>query len=100
MVAVLGVAAGLWIYETKPEHLAQLPAPAITLTAAELSAAESIPLYNNAIPVMTYHTVSDQEPSAYTVSVENFAHQLAVLRAAGFHSVKLAQSRTSSPVGR
>ena len=68
-----------------------MPAPAITLTAAELSAAESIPLYNNAIPVMTYHTVSNQEPSAYTVSVENFAHQLAVSRAAGFHSVKLAQ---------
>lgn len=68
----------------------RIPAPRVAPGFAIFAKAMGIPDYRAGVPVLTYHGVADDH-GPYTVSPEHFAQQLAMLRAAGFHSVSLAQ---------
>ena len=68
----------------------RVPAPRVAPGFAIFAKAMGIPDYRAGVPVLTYHGVADDR-GPYTVSPQHFAQQLAMLRAAGFHSVSLAQ---------
>jgi peptidoglycan/xylan/chitin deacetylase (PgdA/CDA1 family) len=68
----------------------RIPAPHVAPGFAVVARAMSIPDYRAGVPVLTYHGIADDR-GPYTVSPRHFAQQLAMLRAAGFHSVSLAQ---------
>src|SRR3954447_22625076 len=89
LIGMLVVASVVWIDKSRLYHVPQLPPPPVSLTAAEVAAATSTPAYRGGIPVLTYHGISDSNPSEHTVSTELFAKHLAALRQAGFTSITL-----------
>jgi biofilm PGA synthesis lipoprotein PgaB len=82
MVAL--VAAGVsWVALSRPFDPPQLRA----MTSA--SKAAPIPTYPGAITVLTYHAVSDRDHSSSTLTRQVFADHMALLVAAGYHTVRL-----------
>ena len=63
-----------------------LPAPTVELSAAELSRWKPLPLSQEAIPVIAYHGINDDDDH-YSVSQRTFAEQMAMLAAAGFETI-------------
>ena len=57
--------------------------------------AMAIPDTQVGVPVLTYHAIADDD-RPYTVSPADFAQQLAMLQAAGFHSVRSLKLRPST----
>lgn len=49
-----------------------------------------VPAYRTAVPVLTYHDISDR-PGRYTVPPGQFRSQMAALAATGFHTITVAQ---------
>jgi peptidoglycan/xylan/chitin deacetylase (PgdA/CDA1 family) len=65
--------------------------PAIALTPAQRKAFAPLPTFRGAVPVLTYHGISDQADSEYTVTPQAFAEQMSMLKQAGFHTVSAEQ---------
>jgi len=85
----LGAAAGLWIARTRPYDPGQHRVGRVDTTAIA-SAVRNFPSYSGSILVLNYHDVSTVTSSSpYTVSPTAFATQMAALRQAGFHTVRL-----------
>ena len=84
----LAGAGYLFVRETAPIRTPVFKPPVVHLSAAELAAANTIPEFVDAIPVLTFHDVSDRQ-GEYTVTPRRLAETLAALKAAGFHSVSL-----------
>ena len=78
------VAAGLWVVKTRPYDPAQHRPPTVA------AAARHFPVYRDALLVLNWHDVAASGDSPYTVTPQALAAQLGALRAAGFHSVRLA----------
>lgn len=91
LIAALLVVFAVWVERTRLQHVPQLPPPEVSLTAEEIALAGRIPNYRGAIPVLTYHEVSDVNPGEYTVSTRLFASHLAALKKAGFTSITIAE---------
>lgn len=91
MVAVcaLGVAAVAWIDLSRPFDPPRL-AP---VTAPAAGDATTVPSYPGAVTVLTYHNVSDRDPSAKTLTRQSFAEHMATLSALGYQTVSLATVR-------
>ena len=92
-LAVIGLLAGLvtvFIVETLPYTVPWNPAPAVRLNAEDVQLARDFPEFARGIPVINYQDVSTRR-GVYSVTPTAFAQQLAALREAGFHSVRLHQ---------
>jgi len=75
----------LWLNRTTVD------APAVTLTAAERTAFVPPPTFRGAVPVLTYHGISDRAASIYDITPKQFAEQMAMLQQAGFHTITAEQ---------
>jgi peptidoglycan/xylan/chitin deacetylase (PgdA/CDA1 family) len=65
--------------------------PAVTLSAAQREAFVPLPTFRGAVPVLTYHGISNRRASIYDITPRQFAEQMAMLEAAGFHAVSAEQ---------
>lgn len=83
-MAALAAAAVSWVTLSRPFDPPQLRA----LTSASQVAA--LPTYPGAVTVLTYHAVSDTDHSASTLTRRVFAEHMALLSAAGYHTVRMA----------
>ena len=63
-----------------------LDPPDVVLTRAQFERWCPLPEYRRAVPVLAYHGVNDRRDH-YSVSRRAFAEQMAMLHAAGFHSI-------------
>jgi biofilm PGA synthesis lipoprotein PgaB len=68
----------------------QSAVPEVHLSAASVARFGLLPPFKDAVPVVTYHDLADSG-GRYSVSPEEFARQLAMLRAAGFTSITARQ---------
>jgi peptidoglycan/xylan/chitin deacetylase (PgdA/CDA1 family) len=68
-----------------------VPAPAVTLTATQREAFVPTPTFRGAVPVLTYHGISDRAASIYDITPKQFAEQMAMLEQAGFHTITAEQ---------
>jgi peptidoglycan/xylan/chitin deacetylase (PgdA/CDA1 family) len=66
-------------------------APAVALTAAERATFVPLPTFRGAVPVLTYHGINPKINSIYTITPAQFATQMAMLKAAGFHPITAEQ---------
>jgi peptidoglycan/xylan/chitin deacetylase (PgdA/CDA1 family) len=90
---VIVLLAGLitvFIVETLPYTVPSNPAPAVRLSAEDSQLAQAFPDYGHGIPVINYQDISAHR-GIYSVTSTAFAQQLATLKQAGFHSVRLRQ---------
>lgn len=71
--------------------------PAVELTAVEVAAAQAVPDYDRAVPVLAYHFVSSRTDNGianpYTTTTEEFARQMAILDEAGFTTISAQQAQ-------
>ena len=65
--------------------------PAVTLTPAQRQAFAPLPTFRGAVPVLTYHGISADPGSPYTITPQAFAEQMAMLEQAGFHTISAEQ---------
>ena len=86
----LGVAAVAWVDLSRPFDPPRLEP--ITVAAAGITPA-TMPTYPGAVTVLTYHNVSDDDPSAKTLSRRTFAEHMATLSALGYQTVPLSTVR-------
>jgi poly-beta-1,6-N-acetyl-D-glucosamine N-deacetylase len=70
---------------------ATVAAPAVTLTASQRAAFVPPPTFRGAVPVLTYHGISNRAASIYDVTPKQFAEQMAMLEQAGFHTITAEQ---------
>ena len=68
---------------------APLVAPDFSPTKAQYERWRPLPAARNAIPVLAYHGVNDDNDH-YSVSSEQFAEEMAMLRRAGFEAISIA----------
>ena len=68
-----------------------LPAPSITLTSAQIALYQPLPLYNDSVPVLVYHSIGSTTNDGYTLSQQEFATEMAMLHQAGFHTLSAQQ---------
>ena len=87
--ALLAGPAFLFIRETHPYAASRTAPPQIRLSDADEARARSFTSFEGAIPVLSFHDVSDKGSGKHTLSPKQFAAHLATLRAAGFESVGL-----------
>jgi hypothetical protein len=97
-MAAAGLAAALLLlpFDTSrpADDRSSPPAPG-RLTAEELSAWRSLPASHGAIPVLVYHGIGEPSEftnagdSAYGLSRDDFARQMALLDAGGFEAISL-----------
>lgn len=80
--------AYLFVTETRRPSARVLAAPAVSLSHEELARAGAFRDFEGAIPVLTFHDVSDR-PGPYNLTPQQLAADLAILRAAGFSTVRL-----------
>jgi peptidoglycan/xylan/chitin deacetylase (PgdA/CDA1 family) len=73
-------------------------APAVALTASERATFVPLPTFRGAVPVLTYHGIDPVVDSKYTITPVQFATQMAMLKAAGFHPIS-AEQYARSPGG-
>jgi biofilm PGA synthesis lipoprotein PgaB len=88
-VGALGVAALAWIHLSRPfdpPQLAPMSVPAAGVTT-------EVPAYPGAVTVLTYHDVSDRDPSSKTLTRRAFTEHMATLSALGYQTVSLAAVR-------
>ncbi|GAA3345431.1 polysaccharide deacetylase family protein [Amorphoplanes nipponensis] len=88
-VCAFGVAVMTWIDLSKPfdpPRIAPLPVAAAATTGA-------VPAYPGAITVLTYHDISDRNPSSKTLTRRAFGEQMATLAALGYQTVPLTTVR-------
>lgn len=88
-LCALGIATATWIDLSRPFDPPQL-AP---LTVSAVTTATQVPSYPGAVTVLTYHDVSDRNPSTKTLARRAFAEQMATLSALGYETVSLATVR-------
>lgn len=67
-----------------------LPAPGDVLTPGERREFVPLPVFAGAIPVLAYHGINGHH-DGYSLSQRGFAAQMEMLKAAGFHTVSIAQ---------
>lgn len=86
------VPSAIFVRESLGKSAHQLAVPLVRLPPTALAAYKQLRPYRDAVPVITYHDVSENASgSRYTVSAVAFARQMAMLRAAGFTSITAAQ---------
>ena len=69
-----------------------LPAPPLTLSAADQAAFKPLPARNGAIPVLLFHSVcATSGCTSYNATPTEFARILLMLQRAGYHTISLAQ---------
>lgn len=98
LVGLLGIGAvagfASMTYASIPPTWDERP-PEVTLSAAEVAAAQAVPSYDGAVPVLAYHFVTSRTDGGidgpYTVTAETFATQMAALDEAGFTTVTAQQ---------
>lgn len=81
------------LYRPGPPTTPQVQEPApdpSPLSPTAAAAADAFGPYQGAVPVLTYHGVGDGN-SKYSLTVDQFAAQMAALDRAGFHTVTLQQ---------
>jgi peptidoglycan/xylan/chitin deacetylase (PgdA/CDA1 family) len=66
-------------------------APAVTLSAAQNRAFVPPPTFRGAVPVLTYHGITNRPRSIYDITPRQFAEQMAMLARAGFHAISAEQ---------
>ena len=66
-------------------------APRVGLSPAQRAAFVPLPTFRGAVPVLTYHGISDTLQGEYTITPKQFALQMAALKHAGFHPISAAQ---------
>lgn len=71
-------------------HSQPLPAPVVVFTPAEVARYTPVSVYAGAVPVLAYHGISDRN-DGLSVSREEFARQLQMLRHSGYHAISIAQ---------
>lgn len=84
------VPAGVFVRESLGKEVKQEAIPSVLLTSKEITRFGMLPTYHGGVPVITYHDIAETG-GAYTVTPETFVRQIAMLRAAGFHSITAAQ---------
>lgn len=67
-----------------------LPDQTATLSAAELHAWKSFPMYRREVPILEYHGVSGP-PTSLSISRKLFVEQMTALKVGGFHPISMAQ---------
>jgi peptidoglycan/xylan/chitin deacetylase (PgdA/CDA1 family) len=88
--AIVVVPAGVFVKESLGDVMTQLPAKTVQLSPSALARYAALTPYKGAVPVVTYHDISNSG-TRYAVTPEHFAAQLAMLHAAGFHTITAAQ---------
>jgi len=88
--AAVVVPATIFIRESFPYGSKRLPVPTVQLSDTEIALARAFPMFQNVIPTINFHDVSDGT-GRFTVTAVQFAQYLAALRTAGFNTVTLAQ---------
>ena len=88
--ALVVVPSAIFVRASLGESSHQIAVPSVALSSAALARYRRFPRFKGAVPVLTYHDLSDSG-GRYSVSPANFAGQLAMLRAAGFTSITAAQ---------
>jgi peptidoglycan/xylan/chitin deacetylase (PgdA/CDA1 family) len=68
-----------------------VPAPNVTLTAAQKAKFVPLPTFRGAVPVLTYHGIDPQVDSKYAITPQSLATQMAMLKQAGYHPISAAQ---------
>jgi peptidoglycan/xylan/chitin deacetylase (PgdA/CDA1 family) len=96
------VPSAIFVRESLGKSAHQLAVPQVRLPPTALAAYKQLRPYRGAVPVLTYHDVSENASgSRYTVTAVEFARQMAMLRAAGFTSITAAQfERFAAGTGR
>jgi peptidoglycan/xylan/chitin deacetylase (PgdA/CDA1 family) len=98
LVAAL-IAAGLRVFESyeseiiryKPEYVTESLLPSLALRQiAFADAVPGLPTPATAVPILLYHGLATH-PSASDVTIDEFREQMTALRAAGYHTLSLAQ---------
>lgn len=84
-VVAIGIPAFVYLHPVHGTGVAEQIAPP-AISAASIADIPRVPPIRGAIPVLTYHGVSDT-PGKYTVKPREFVEQIAGLRRAGFHSI-------------
>lgn len=85
--------------ESKPQPQPLVLPSAIRLSAEERAVWQPLPVSRRGIPVLLYHGLGEPEDfesaadAAYGVTQPNFAKQMALLSAAGYQTITLAQFR-------
>ncbi|MFI5931846.1 polysaccharide deacetylase family protein [Actinoplanes sp. NPDC051494] len=89
VLCALGVAIVTWVDLSKPFDPPRLE----PLAASAVTPATAVPAYPGAVTVLTYHNVSDEDPSTKTLARHTFAEQMATLSALGYRTVPLSTVR-------
>jgi poly-beta-1,6-N-acetyl-D-glucosamine N-deacetylase len=88
-IGALGIAALAWIHLSQPFDPPQLSP--ISVPAAGVTT--EVPAYPGAVTVLTYHDVSDRDPSTKTLTRRAFTKHMATLSALGYQTISLAAVR-------
>jgi biofilm PGA synthesis lipoprotein PgaB len=88
--ALVVVPSVIFVRASLGESSHQIAVPSVVLSTAALARYRLFPPFKGAVPVVTYHDLSDSG-GRYSVSPEDFARELAMLRAAGFTSITADQ---------
>ena len=94
---VLTFVGALWTFfsiASAPADLVseQSPAPVVSLTPDQLSAAQIFRPFDSSVPVVAYHDITDSG-SPDSITPEEFSAQMTMLDQAGFVTITLEQAR-------
>jgi peptidoglycan/xylan/chitin deacetylase (PgdA/CDA1 family) len=97
---VAALAATVALSGCGSEHVTPVTLPlSVHLSAQERAVWRPLPVSRAGVPVLLYHGIGERSDfgnaadAAYGVTQPNFAKQMALLRAAGFHTITLEQFR-------
>ena len=84
------IPSAVFVRESLGSSAHQLAVPAVRLDPSAAARYGLLPPFRDAVPVLTYHNLADSG-GRNTVSPQEFARHLAMLRAAGFSSITAVQ---------
>jgi biofilm PGA synthesis lipoprotein PgaB len=87
---IVVVPAGVFVRESLGHEVKQESIPTVQLSAKQIARFGLMPTYHGGVPVITYHDIAEGG-GQYTVTPKQFVQQIAMLRAAGFHSITTRQ---------
>jgi peptidoglycan/xylan/chitin deacetylase (PgdA/CDA1 family) len=87
---IVVVPAGVFVRESLGHEVKQESIPSVQLSTREIARFGLMPTYQGGVPVITYHDIAEGG-GEYTVTPSRFVRQIAMLRAAGFHSITSRQ---------
>jgi Polysaccharide deacetylase len=99
LVVTLASAGYAFVLKSIPYQTPQLPPPRVTLTAAEAAGFLTYPGGLQEVPVLAWRDVS-LRVGHLVITPTRFATQLAALRRAGYHSVKLSTVKALAKGGK